>query len=460
MADNNVLLNTDGQVLPFSLDAEQAVLGAVLIDPACIDKVATTLKPDHFYLPQHKAIYSIMWNMNSMNKAVDAVTVLEELKSQGIYDDAGGKSYLMQLAQMVPTAANIETYADLIVQKSNVRSLIEAARDIINQASTDEVEVPMLMDYAEQRIYSIRQGQQFSGLKHIKEVITGETFERLEKLNNEETRDEFIGIPTGFSSIDYFISGLHKSDLVILGARPAMGKTSMALNIARNVAVNAKKTVCIFSLEMTREQLAERLICNEASIKSEKMRNGKLEESDWMRFSEATSVLGQASIYLDETSGITVPEIMAKLRRLPKVDLVMIDYLGLMHSAERKENRVQEIGDISRNLKVLAKELNVPVVCCAQLRRESAEQRAKSGSHRPQLSDLRDSGSIEQDADIVMFLHREGYYVDDKSNPGEVDMNAAECIIAKNRHGEVGTAKLRWDGQYTRFTSEYRTNEQ
>ena len=450
MAQENTLLNMDGQVLPFSLEAEQSVLGAVLIDPPCISQVAVLLKPDHFYLPQHKSIYMVMLKMYGDSRAIDSVTVLEELKKESVYDDAGGKSYLMQLAQTVPSTANIESYCKIITEKFYVRSLITASREIMNEASLGDVDAQTLLDSAEQRIYEIRQGRQTGGLKHIKEVINGETLDRLDKITNPEFKEEFTGLKTGISALDNITTGLHKSDLVILGARPGMGKTSMALNFARNIAINSDKVVCFFSLEMTREQLAERMICNEASVQSEKMRTGELDNDEWIRIAQASDLLSKTNIYFDESSNITVPEMKARLRRLPKVDLVIIDYLGLMHSATRIDNRVQEISEITRSLKIMAKELMVPVVCCAQLSRGTE---VKGKSHRPVLSDLRDSGSIEQDADIVLFLYREVYYANETTNPEEIDQNAAECIVAKNRHGQLGTAQLRWDGQFTRFTT-------
>ena len=308
-----------------------------------------------------------------------------------------------------------------------------------------------LLDSAEQRIYEIREGREISGLTHIKQVIEAETYDRLTKMADPETREDYIGIPCGIGQLDKMITGLNKSDLIILGARPGMGKTSFALNILRNVAVNAGKTVCMFSLEMTRDQLAQRLLSSEAGIKSEKLRTGELDADEWTRLAQAGDNLSKASIFLDETSNITVPEMKAKLRRMKKVDLVIIDYLGLMHSAKSTDNRVQEISEITRNLKIMAKELKVPVIACAQLSRATE---AKGKSHRPALSDLRDSGSIEQDADIVLFLYRDTYY-DSEKNDGDdrSDPTKAECIVAKNRHGEIGTVDLHWDGQYTRFTS-------
>ena len=283
-----------------------------------------------------------------------------------------------------------------------------------------------------------------------KKIIENETFVSLSKLANEETRKDYVGIPCGISAVDKYTTGLNKSDLIIIGARPGMGKTSFCLNIARNVAVNSGKTVCFFSLEMTRDQLAQRMLSNEACIKSEKLRTGELSEEDFVNLGIASERLSKAPIYFDETSGITVPEIKAKVRRMNgKCDVVMIDYLGLLRSTGTKENRVQEVSEITRNLKIMAKELQIPVVCCAQLNRGTE---GKGGSHIPALSDLRESGSIEQDADIVLFLHREGYYA--SSDGQTADQNKAQCIIAKNRHGETATVDLHWDGQFTRFSSQ------
>lgn len=458
MAENE-LLNADVSMLPFSLEAEQAVLGSLLIDSNCIITVADILKPDNFYLPQHVAIYSAIWDMYSNSKPIDAVTVLDELQKRGVYDDAGGKAYLLELAQGVPTTVNVESYANIIKEKYYVRSLILAAREIIGQASNLDVDANLLLDRAEQSIFEIRQGRENGGLKHIREVINGETIDRIDKLSNEETRKEFEGISTGFTGIDRYTTGLHKSDLIILGARPGMGKTAMALNLAMNVALGSDKTVCVFSLEMTREQLVERFISNEASIELKKLRSGQLERDEWKRFSQACDRLSKTNIYLDETSDITVPEIKARLRRMKKCDLVIIDYLGLMHGTKDfGGQRAQEMAEITRNLKIMAKEINVPVIACAQLNRGTE---AKGKSHRPELSDLRDSGSIEQDADSVWFLYREMYYQGDSNNPEELDETKAECIIRKNRHGETGTVHLRWDGQYTRFTTpEYSRKEE
>ncbi len=436
--------------LPFSTEAEQSVIGAILIDPESILLVADTLKPYHFYVPQHKTIYEALTNMFELNRTIDFVTLLEWLKKKNVYDDVGGKAYLTQLAQAVPSSANIATYSGIVRDKYTVRALITASRDIISDAEDNSAEPSLLLDHAERRIFDIRQDKDISGLRHIADVMENETFVRLTNLNDEEKKKDYIGIPCGISAVDKYTTGLNKSDLIIIGARPGMGKTSFCLNIARNIAVNSGKTVCFFSLEMTRDQLAQRMLSNEACIKSEKLRTGELTQEDFVNLGIASERLGKAPIYFDETSGITVPEIKAKVRRMNGAcDVVIIDYLGLLRSSERKENRVQEVSDITRNLKIMAKELNIPVICCAQLNRGTE---SKGSSHIPALSDLRESGSIEQDADIVLFLHREAYYSADSEQP--TDQTKAMCIIAKNRHGETANVELHWDGQFTRFSSQ------
>ena len=452
MSDEKLIYNLDGARLPYSVEAEQAVLGAVLIDPKCLSDIAVSVKPEYFYIPQHKEIYTAMSSMYELSQTIDFVSLLERLKKDGVYDEAGGKAYLTQLVQTVPSAANVLTYVAIIRERYYARSLMTAAQDIIKDVNENAVDSGRLLDSAEQRIYEIRQGNTLSDLKHIKEVIELETYDRLGKLSDPETKKDYIGIPSGISELDKMITGLNKSDLIILGARPGMGKTSFALNIVRNVAVGTGKTVCFFSLEMTRDQLAQRMLSSEAGIKSEKLRTGDLDDNEWARLAQAGENLSKANIFFDESSAITVPEMKAKLRRMkPAPDLVVVDYLGLMKSAKSTENRVQEVSEITRNLKIMAKELKIPVICCAQLSRGTE---VKGKSHKPMLSDLRESGSIEQDADIVLFLYREKYYDNEKKEDEDMgDPNKAECIVAKNRHGEVGTVELYWDGQFTRFTS-------
>ena len=450
MADDKNIFDLDLNRLPYSVEAEQSVLGAIIIDPQSINQVAGQIKPEYFYIPQHREIYKTLENMFQMSRTIDYVTLLERLKDSGTYDEAGGKAYITQLAQMVPSSANILTYASIIRERYYTRSLILAAQNIIKDATDSVVDTARLLDSAEQRIYEIREGKDISGLTHIKDVMSAETFDRLTKITDPETKDDYIGIPTGIGDLDKVITGLNKSDLIIVGARPGMGKTSFALNIAKNVAEKGKR-VAFFSLEMTRDQIAQRLLSNEASVPSTKLRTGELSPEEWARLGNAGQALSKMDIYVDETPGITVPEMKAKLLR-QKVDLVIIDYLGLMQSAKRTENRVQEVSDITRNLKTMAKDLHVPVIACAQLSRGTE---AKGKSHRPALSDLRESGSIEQDADIVLFLYRETYYDSEKADGEErSDPNKAECIVAKNRHGEIKTIDLYWDGQFTRFASQ------
>lgn len=442
----------EGASLPFSNEAEQSVLGAILIDPPSINLVMDKLKPDHFYIPQNRRIYDILCSMSAANQTIDFITVLEKLKSDGLFDAAGGKSYLTAVAQSVPTSANIGTYAEIVTERYYVRSLMMASRDIIEMAQGGATDANMLLESAEQKIYEIRQGRDVTGLRLLDDVIKGETFVRLAKISDPETRKEYIGIPTGFSELDKITTGLNRSDLIIVGARPGMGKTAFALNVARNVAVQSGKTVCFFSLEMSRDQLAQRLLSSESMIESGKLRTGDLTPDEWTRLTQAGLNLSSAKMYIDETPGITVPEMKAKLRRMKdKPDLVVIDYLGLVQSAKRTENRVQEVSDITRNLKIMAKELQIPVMVCAQLSRGTE---VKGKSHKPALSDLRESGSIEQDADIVLFIYRDIYYKNENDDPNnQIDEHKAECIVAKNRHGGLDSVDLYWDGMYTRFST-------
>lgn len=453
MAKNDFLSEFSRQ--PYSLEAEQAVLGSILIDPKCLNDIAVSVKSEYFYLPQHRDIYSAISTMFEFNQVIDFVSLLEKLKKNGTYDDDGGKAYLTQLAQSVASSANVLEYVAIIRDKYYSRALLNAAKDIIKDVDENVLDSGKLIDNAEQKIYEIRSGREVSGLTHIKQVLENETYDILSKKTDPETKNDYLGIPSGISELDKKITGLNKSDLIILGARPGMGKTAFALNIARNVAVNAGKTVCFFSLEMTRDQLAQRMLSSESGVNSEKLRTANLESDEWTRIAKSGEELSKAELYFDETSNITVPEMKAKLRRMKKVDLVVIDYLGLMHTPRQNDNRVQEVAEITRSLKIMAKELKVPVIACAQLSR-ATEARGKS--HKPGLADLRDSGSIEQDADIVLFLYREGYYDGEKAPSDDLsDPNKAECIVAKNRHGGLGSVELYWDADHTRFTGVDRT---
>ena len=443
-----VLPGAAGQ-LPFSYEAEQSVLGAILLDSSCLSAVMEILpRAEYFYQVNNRMIYETMLDMFTTAQSIDYVTVLEHLRENPGFDESSGKVYLMQLVELVPSVSNVEAYAKIVRDKYDVRTLIITSREIMEDASDLSNDASTLLDAAEQRIFDIRRGKNMQGLQRLNEVII-QTFDRLDQLNSPD-KDKYRGIPTGIGELDDTITGLNRSDLIILGARPGMGKTSFALNIARNVAVQSGRRVAFFSLEMGKEQLASRLLSSEALISGTKLRTGELSDSEWPRLVEAADILSKTEIYLDDSPGITVPGIKAKVRRLKDVDLIVIDYLQLMTSARPIDNRVQEISEITRSLKIMAKELNVPVITLAQLARGSE----KRTDHRPVLSDLRDSGSIEQDADIVLFLYRDEYYAQEHGPDDEGDKNSAECIVAKNRHGEIKNIPLHWRGEFMRFTAQ------
>ena len=435
---------------PYSMEAEQALLGAVLMNPACYTRVSGIVRPESFYIPQHKAIFAAIANLDYLNQKIDPLLVLEELKQNGTYDEAAGKNYLAQLAQSVPSVENVESYARIIKEKYYLRTLMEAAEEMLKNAANEELSADTIMDAAEQKIYNIRQGNKENEPVRLSDILRDEVYDNLQKITSPETAEESKGIPTGFSLLDKYMTGLNKSDLILIGARPAMGKTSFALNIARNIAVKAKKKVVFFSLEMGREQLAQRVLSTEARVESQKMRTGELTDDDWSRIGQATLALNDAELYFDDTSTITVPEMKARVRKMRDVDCVIIDYLQLMTGTKRTESRVQEVSEITRSLKLTAKDLKIPVITCSQLSR-STEARGKS--HKPQLSDLRESGSIEQDADIVLMLYRESYYDEDKNETVVTDESKAQVIIAKNRHGGTGEVDLHWNGNYTLFST-------
>ena len=444
-------LPTENMNLPYSLEAEQAVLGALLKDPLCLPTVSDMLRREHLYLPQHKAIYDAILNIDTMGGVIDPLVILEELKKQGVYDDIGGKTYLMKIAEAVPSTRNVESYIKIIIDKFYSRTLMLTAREILDEA-TDGAESPdTLLDMAEQKIYDIRRGKSTSGPAKVSDVIMSDVVVRLRKLASadEKEKEQYMGIPTGFSYLDKVLSGgFHRSDLILIGARPGMGKTSFALNVARNMAVKGRKTV-FFSLEMSNEQLAQRIISTEARIVSNKFRTGEISDAEWEKIGMALDHLVDAELYFDDTANITVPEMKARIRRMKDVECVVIDYLQLMSDPRFKDNRVQEISKITRDLKLMAKDLNIPVITCSQLSRNTA----KTSDHRPQLTDLRESGSIEQDADIVLMLHRESYYQNDKDEENESDINKAEVIVAKNRHGSTETVDVAWNPEFTMFST-------
>lgn len=444
-------LNYNAGESVFSLEAEQAVLGSLLVDPACMPQVQVLLSMDDFFLPQHQAIYGAMTSIEATGGKIDPLIVLDRLVKDKVYDTAAGKNYLFQLAEAVPSTANVEAYARIVKEKYYIRSLINASKETIDAASTEEHSADELLEAAEQKIYNIRQGRKTNGPSRLCDIIVSDVYTTLQHLTSPE-KDLYKGYPTGYGDLDRVLTGLHKSDLILIGARPAMGKTSFALNLARNVAVLGKRKVLMFSLEMTKEQLAMRVLSTEARVNSAKMRTGELEPDDWERLAMATGALRDIELYFDDTSSITVPEMKARIRRLRDVECVIIDYLGLIKPAGRTENRVQAVSEITRELKLMAKDLAIPVICCAQLSRGTE---GRGGSHRPQLADLRESGSIEQDADIVMMLYRPDYYSAEQENDDGEPMiaNKAEVIVAKNRHGPTDTVEMIWDADHTLFMS-------
>lgn len=429
--------------LPYNLEAEQSVLGAVLLDASCLMRVMEYVKADSFYRQEHRHIFGIMVRMFTSGSTLDFITVLDEVADEEVFESReAAKVYLTQITQLVPSVSNIEAYARIVQEKYYIRCLMTASKEIIDSCADGMGDARMLLDNAEQRIYEIRQGRDSKGLRRIDEVIV-ETYDRLQKLTGED-RELYRGLTTGFKDLDNVITGLNKSDFLLVAGRPGMGKTSFCLNVAYNAAKASAKKVVIFSLEMSCEQLVSRMLASEASIGSYALKTGNLTGEEWNRLAMSADILAKCPIYIDDATGITVAEMKARLRRVKDLGLVVIDYLQLMTTGRKNDNRVQEISEITRNLKIMAKELNVPVLTCSQLSR-GPDSRT---DHRPVLSDLRESGSIEQDADIVMFLYREAYYDRDSD-----EQNVAECIVAKNRHGETDAVKLAWDGQYTRFSS-------
>ncbi len=449
MRKNESVAADTGTSKSFSLEAEQAILGSVLIDPSCFPTVSMLVRPEYFYMPQHKAIYTTMLTIDASGSgSIDPLLILEAMKAEKVFsNEDDGKTYLFQLADIVPSTANVEAYCKIIKDKFYIRTLINVSTDIIDLAENSGEEADIILDNAEQRIYEIRQGKTVAGPSKLSDVIAS-VYDTLYKLNSED-KEQFKGLPTGFPDFDKMCNGLNRSDLVIVGARPAMGKTSFTLNMARNVAVKSGRRVLFFSLEMSKEQLAQRIISTEARIPSQKMRKGELTPKEWERLSAACVFLADVQLYFDDTSNITVPEMKARCRRLKNVEAVFIDYLQLMQSAKKSENRVQEVTEITRSLKLMAKDLMIPVVVCAQLSRSTE---GRGASHKPQLADLRESGSIEQDADIVVMLYREDYYKTEKDNPEQVECNTAELLVQKNRHGPTGSVKMNWNPQFTLYT--------
>jgi replicative DNA helicase len=427
--------------MPVSIEAEQALLGSILIKPECFDHVGGMISSDDFYLEEHKHIYSALLRMYSQSKMIDTVTLVNALVEQGDRDEAGGIQYITLIAESVPSAANVKDYARIVKDKATLRRLIGICDEINRDAYEEASPVRTIIDSAEQKIFDISNNSDVKEFRHIRDILQN-VYRDIE--TTVEMKGAVTGAKTGFSGLDRMLVQMGKGDLVIVGARPGMGKTSFALNIGTNVALQTGKNVCMFSLEMSAEQLVTRIISSEAMIDSYALRTGKLDNKNWQDIAATTTKLAGCNILIDDTAGITVTGMKAKLRRVQNLGLVVVDYLQLMQSDKRTDNRVQEVGDISRGLKLMAKELNVPVICCAQLSRGPESRTDK----RPMLSDLRDSGAIEQDADTVIFLYRDEYY-DNKNAKDEV--GRAEVIVAKNRHGSLGNIQVGWIGQYTKF---------
>ena len=431
--------------MPHSLEGEQAVLGSMLIDPECIKDVMDKLQPGDFYLRQNREIFEAIYSMFSYARPVDGITVAEELRKNGTYDEQTTRRYLAELMEITPTSANVMEYVKIVRDKALLRGVAIAASEITAMVQEGIGTASDTLDAAEQKIFAVRRGQSAQDMVPISRVLP-DVLERLGEMT--ESQDHMPGLSSGFSAVDAKITGLNKSDLLLLAARPGMGKTSFALNIALNVARSSRKTVAIFSLEMSAEQLVTRILSGEALVENYRLRTGNLRETDWQKIAAAASVLNQLDIRVDDNPMLSAADMNAKCRRLDNLGLVVIDYLQLMTSAgdksNRGENRQQVGSDISRMMKIMAKELNVPVICLSQLSRANEKRDDK----RPMLSDLRESGAIEQDADIVMFLYRDDYYNEDSEKH-----NIAECIIAKNRHGETGKVELRWMPEYTQFAT-------
>nr|WP_325211503.1 replicative DNA helicase [uncultured Oscillibacter sp.] len=438
MANEDLLLRQ----MPHSLEGEQAVLGSMLIDPDCVKYVMDRLRPGDFYLRQNREIFETIYTMFSYARPIDGITVFEEMQKAGL-TDGNTRSYLAQLMEITPTSANVMEYAAIVRDKALLRLVAQAAGEITALVQEGMGEAAEILEASEQKIYAIRRGQSAQEMVPLRQVLP-DVLDRLSEMSEHE--NHLPGLSTGLSAIDQKITGLNKSDLILLAARPGMGKTSLALNVALNVAKGGK-TVAVFSLEMSREQLAMRLLSSEALVENNRLRTGLLRETDWEKIAGAATVLNRLDVRIDDNPLLSVADMNAKCRRLDGLALVVVDYLQLMTSAggsSRGENRQQVVSDMSRMLKIMAKELNVPVICLSQLSRANEKRDDK----RPMLSDLRESGAIEQDADIVLFLYRDDYYNEDSEKH-----NVAECIVAKNRHGETGKVELRWMPEYTQFST-------
>lgn len=439
------------RIPPHSIEAEQSVLGSMLLDREAVAVAADGLKPEDFYLDAHKEIFDAMVEIFDRGEPVDLVTVVEELRQRTTLNAVGGVSYITDLSMTVPSTANIKYYVGIVEEKSILRRLISACNDVIRESYEAREDIDIIVDHAEKKIFEVTQRNTTTDFEPVKTILL-DTYTKIEELS--KNKGKVIGIPTGFIDLDQKTSGLHPSDFILVAARPSMGKTSFVLNIAQYAALRANVPTAIFSLEMSKDQLVQRMLSSESNVELQKIRTGELTEEEWIKLVEAAGPLSQAPIYIDDTPGISVMEMRSKARRLKMekgLGLIVIDYLQLMSGRGRAENRQQEISEISRSLKALARELSVPVITLSQLSR-APEART---DHRPMLSDLRESGAIEQDADVVMFLYRDEYY-----NPDTEKKNIAELIIAKQRNGPTGTVELVWLGQFTKFVNYERTRQE
>ena len=439
---------------PQNIEAEQAVLGAIFLEPSAITTASETLLPDDFYRTSHQRIYAVMLELAERGEPVDVVTVTSELRNQKLLDEVGGLDYISELANSAPTAANIEFYSQIVEEKSLLRKLIRSATKIVSDGYTRDDDVDVILDDAEKTILEVSQRKRSTAFQSIKDILV-EAYDNIELLHNR--KGDVTGIPTGFVELDRMTAGFQRNDLIIVAARPSVGKTAFALNIAQNIATKTDENVAIFSLEMGAQQLVMRMLCAEGNIDAQRLRTGKLMEEDWQKLTMAMGSLSNAGIYIDDTPGIRVNEIRAKCRRLKQekgLGMILIDYLQLIqgNSTRRSENRQQEVSEISRTLKAIARELEVPVIALSQLSRGVESRQDK----RPMMSDIRESGSIEQDADIVAFLYRDDYY--DKESEKQ---NIIEIIIAKQRNGPVGTVELAFIKEYNKFVNlEHHRSEQ
>ncbi|MDK2564521.1 replicative DNA helicase [Romboutsia sedimentorum] len=435
------------RIPPHSVESEQSILGSILLDKDAMITVTETIRPDDFYKEAHKIIYECMIKLSNKNEPIDLITLTEELRRQGHLDDIGGITYITSLSTIVPTTSNVKYYADIVKEKSVLRKLIKASNDIINLGYDGSTKIEDVLDKAEKKIFDISQEKASDDFKSINSVLM-DAYDMIEHLYTNKT--EMTGITTGFTDLNKKINGMQRTDLLLIAARPAMGKTAFSLNLVQNAALKGDASVAVFSLEMSKEQLVQRMLSSQSNVELSKLKTGKLGENDWPRIIDAMAVLSNAKIHIDDTAGIKISELRSKCRKLKieqGLDLILIDYLQLMEGEGNNESRQQEISKISRSLKMIAKELNCPVVALSQLSR-APEQRA---DHRPMLSDLRESGAIEQDADIVMFLYRDEYY-----HPDSDRKNIGEVIIAKNRHGETGAVELVWLGEVQKFADKSR----